>query len=306
MQEFLKRRRHRQSRRPGPLPVQLQPAEHAVFRPADKGILEQRRHVVTDRPVHGILKIENARVRIAVHQVARHIVAVHIDLALTQRPRHQQIKDGIQLGTQGRIHINAKMLFQIPLGKQLQLAAQQGLVVDRQHIRLADALNPDQGINGATETLIGIVLAEHRQPGFGPHVRQQQKAARQVLGDDMRHMHTGIGQQPGNTDKWPAIFLRRRRIHADQAALAVTIGEFVTKIASERGICRGRQATDLLTDLHGNPCIQRRFALILGAFAPDLPCLCRRLHCHPLSSKLPSGFLPVPDCECHCAPPLPC
>src|SRR5690606_41989962 len=117
-----------------------------------------------------------------------------------------------------------------------------------------------------------IVGVEHRQPGLGAEVRQQQEALLQVTGDDVRHMDTSIAKQVGDVDKRATVLLFRRRIHADQRAIT----EVKAEIAAKTGIRRRRHTTHRAPDLLRYPLLQRLFAYIVA-----------RLHCCPHSIKLP-------------------
>ena len=69
----------------GALPVADYPIEFARFGPTHEGIAKQRRHVVGDGAVYCILKIQHAGVGCGQHQVARHVVTMHIHFGLRQR-----------------------------------------------------------------------------------------------------------------------------------------------------------------------------------------------------------------------------
>src|SRR5689334_14953619 len=76
-------------------PVSRGPVYDALLVPAQECIAHERYDVVADRAVHCILKIDYARIGIGHHQVARHEIAVHVDLRLRERPPDQKV-DGLR------------------------------------------------------------------------------------------------------------------------------------------------------------------------------------------------------------------
>ena len=89
-------RRHRKPGAPGLFPIARRAVEHALLVPADERVAHQRNHVVGDRPEHRVLEVEHAGVGLAHHQVARHVIAMHVDHRLRQRALHQQLEDVFQ------------------------------------------------------------------------------------------------------------------------------------------------------------------------------------------------------------------
>ena len=86
------------------------------------------------------------------------------------------------------------MALHIPLGKQLQLTTQQGVVVMRQVAIERQALLLEQGLDGIVEQLIGVVLVDHVQVGLAAQIIENQKTLREVGSQYLRHMHASTGQ----------------------------------------------------------------------------------------------------------------
>ena len=74
-------------------PELARPPDHALVRPFDVAVPQQRHEVVGERAVHGVLEVEDARVvPVADHQVARVVVAVHEHARLRERVRDQEVE----------------------------------------------------------------------------------------------------------------------------------------------------------------------------------------------------------------------
>jgi len=130
-----------------------------------------------------------------------------------------------------------------PLGKQLQLAAQQSGVIGRQFkSRQRHLLHAQQSVNGQRVQLCGLlhmaaVGLKMLQPGVAAQIGDGQKTLFQIAGQYFWHMQSLPFQQCGNADKRPAVFLFWWRIHQQQA---VAVG-LPAKIAAKAGIAAGRQ-----------------------------------------------------------------
>ncbi|MNE44439.1 hypothetical protein D3C80_1386650 [compost metagenome] len=68
-----------------------------------------------------------------------------------------------------------------------------------------------------------------------PQIAEQEKSPLQILGENLRHIDPSLGQPLGDLDEGPAVLLRRRRIHQDQAATSALPAE----IAAETGVTAG-------------------------------------------------------------------
>lgn len=218
------------------LPVTTQRGMHARLRPTDEGILVQAGDIVGDRAVQGVLEVEDARVGLAEHQVARHIVAMDEHPRLLQRAAYQQVADPLPAGQRLALQLHAEVAGQVPVGEQLQLAAQHRFVVGRQDTGDIDLLEGDQRIQGRFEQLVGISGMKHVEVGLPAQVTEQQETVLQVLGENPRHMHAGFGEQSGDLDERSAVFLGRRRVHHHQAA----VPSLPAEITTEAGVATGR------------------------------------------------------------------
>ena len=114
------------------LPVADRPVELLLLVPRDEGVAQQRGDVVGDRAADRVLEVEDARIRRRDHQVARHPVAVHGHLRLGQRARDQLIARRRPHNRLGARPGGAAFARDAPLGKERELAPEQGVVVGRQ------------------------------------------------------------------------------------------------------------------------------------------------------------------------------
>ncbi|MCY1423169.1 hypothetical protein D9M71_388760 [compost metagenome] len=178
---------------------------------------------------------------------------MHQHLGLGQRAFHQQVAGPLPGRQALALQGHAEVALQVPLGEQLQFAAQQGLVVGRQAVGHRHLLEGHQGVQRRLEEFLGIGAGEHVQVGLAAKIGQQQEALLDVLGENPRHMHPGLGQQSGDLDEGPAVFLRRRRVHDDQRALARLPAEITaeTGVAAGGGQCGGRYRTPAFAGEHG-------------------------------------------------------
>ena len=147
-----------QPRQFGPFPVAYGPVEDALLVPAYKSILEKRSHVVSDRPVNGVLKVEHSRIGVGQHQVARHEIAMHVSSGLGQVVCEDKAEHRFQGLPLANVQLEAEVALQVPLGKQIEFASQQGFIVERQHALAAGQLPADQRIGCIAEQCIGIVV----------------------------------------------------------------------------------------------------------------------------------------------------
>lgn len=134
------------------LPVTVQRGMHARLRPTDEGVLVQAGDIIGDRAVQGVLEIEDTRVGLAEHQVARHIVAMDEHPRLLQRAAYQQVADPLPAGQRLALQFHAEVAGQVPVGEQLQLAAQHRFVVGRQDTGDIDLLEGDQRIRAGSNS----------------------------------------------------------------------------------------------------------------------------------------------------------
>src|SRR5450759_2174470 len=255
---------HRQASLARFFPIAYQPVDHFCFFPTDVGILEQRGEIVGDRAIHGILKIQYARVRFGDHQIARVVVAMHVHARLGEVVGDDARKDSFQFGVLRLAERDIEMLGDVPLREQEHLAQQQGFVIGRQFVFARGELDFDQRVRGRTVKFfrsISVTSAQSLQISGVAEVGQQQKALFEVMRINMRHMRSGLLEQFGYVQERAAILVLRRGIHHDQRALRVGDAE----VAAEAGIgrCRG-DSERLVGDLAVQPLGKLLLALHIG------------------------------------------
>ncbi|MNN35711.1 hypothetical protein D3C81_1495700 [compost metagenome] len=222
------------------MPIIPQPAVHPCLRPAEEGILEQAGDVVGDRAVDRVLEVQHAWVWRALHQVARHVVAVHQHLGLGQGTVDQQLAHTLPGGLLGFAEGQAELPPDVPLREQFDFTTQQRIVVAWQWRVHRQALERQQCIDGITEQAIGIVGINDVQVCLMAQIPQQQETALQVLGMDHRHMHAGTGQQMIDGDEWSAVLLGWRCIHDHETVASALPAE----VAAEARIAAGGSQAD--------------------------------------------------------------
>ena len=124
---------HRQAGGTRLFPVADDPVDFLFLLPGDEGVAEQRNHVISDRAIDGVLKVDDTgrqrRLALDKHQVARHEVAVHEDLGLVQRRIDQELEGPVEHLFFVAGKFEAQMAADEPFGKEVKLAAQQRRVI---------------------------------------------------------------------------------------------------------------------------------------------------------------------------------
>ena len=208
------------------------------------------------------------------HQVARHPVAVHRDLRLREGARHQAVA-GVGPG-RGLLAAPGDAAFarHAPVGKERQLAAQQRVVVGRQRRardacparrrgrrwRRASARRPGRCRRWPARSAAprGRARCRDRREGEsrGPG-RPRERAARAGRPAAIR---------PATWMNGPHVFLRRRRVHDDDAAAAFEVG---AQVAAKAGVARRRpQARDDQAARRARPRRARRRRRAAGRVGP--------------------------------------
>ncbi len=233
------------ARTPGLLPVTHGNVDDEVFFPADEGVAHQAGDVIGHGAVDRVLEVQHAQALVRTHhQVAHHEVAVHVHAGGRQVLRH----DGVEgAGQRGLLRIGQRGLAvagDVPVGKELQLAAQQRLVVGRQHTGARGALPVDEQIHGLQVPgvrggRVGRVQA--LDGGLRAQVGQQHETVRFVPGQDLRHAQAGRLQQRLHLHERAAVFLVGRRVHDDAAG---AINSVQAQVAAKARV-RGRRAQGL-------------------------------------------------------------
>ena len=174
------------------------------------------------------------------HQVARHPVAVHRHGRLRQRAVDQCAADLLPASRLGSAPGNAEFALHAPLGKQRQLACQQRFVVGRQgHCRHLQLPLQQRG-DGVAHQPVGLRRAGRLQRAevqLGTQVAEQQEALLRIVFQHLRPVQPGIADELRHLHERAHVFLRRRCVHDDAAALC----RFDAQVAPEAGIGRCRR-----------------------------------------------------------------
>ena len=91
--------------------------------PCDVRIAQQRDEIVGNRAADGVLKIEDAGIGIGQHQVARMVIAVDVDPRLREIVVEDETEGARERCGLAGIQFDAEMLGDIPVGKEIELAA---------------------------------------------------------------------------------------------------------------------------------------------------------------------------------------
>ena len=132
------------------------------------------------------------------------------------------------------------VLRQVPVGKQLQLAAQQRLVVVGQHAGLRGQLPGQQRVHRLQIArlvggwVLGLHLLHH---GLATQVAQQHETLRFVPGQDVGHQQASALHQRSDLHERAAVFKRRWGVHHDAAGAA---GGVQSQVAPKAGVRRRR------------------------------------------------------------------
>ena len=262
------------------LPVARGPVDLDGFIPLDVGVAQQRDHVVGHRAPDRVLEVENAgpgRVALGVHhQVAAVEVAVHQHGRLGLAGLQDQLEALLQLFLLPGVQRHAAVARDIPLGEEVELAAQQRAVVGR-HLRLrVDLLQPDQRVEraavqgvGRLQALAGgeVLRLQLGQQRARAQVGQQQEALRLVPGQHLGRVQPGRAQQAGDLHEGAAVLVAGRRVHDDQAA-AGAVGRIDAEIAAEARVGAGRAHAGgvqaMRGGLHGQPLREGRAARVIA------------------------------------------
>ena len=169
------------------------------------------------------------------HQIARMVVAMHVYTGLGKIVGEDALEHLFQLGLLFVVERYAQMFGDIPLGEQVQFAAQQRFVVERKFILFRGELYFDECISSGAVESGGVFCSQRLQIGDIAQVGQQQEALRQILRVDMWHVGSCVFKQLAHMDKGFAVFVLRRGIHYD---LGRPVGEGGAEVSTEAGIGR--------------------------------------------------------------------
>ena len=221
--------------------------------------LKRRDHVVRDRPVHRVLEVEDARVRLAHHEVARHVVAVDEDPGLREIRGDDQGESALERLALRWREGRAQVAADIPVGEELELAPQQRRIVRRQLVGSAGELpfHDRVGRVGKEAICDGPVRGAQRfEVRGGPEIGEQQETPREVLLEHARCIETRVGEQTCDVNERPAVLFLRRSVHGDERGHAVA-RERHAEIAAEARIGgRGREREVPVGKALGEPALE--------------------------------------------------
>ena len=187
--------------RADPLAKGRDPGLDPRARPGDVAVLQQRHEVVADRPVQGILEVEDARIgpRLRPSGCASDSRGARTRAA-APAPRHQQIEGAGRAVARGGVGLEPEMPRENQSGNRL-ISRAALRVVGRQLAsgRQAAQLDAHQRVHGVAYS------ASARPASAGPPGRcveprsvSSRKPSRGVARQHLRHMDVAGGQQPGD------------------------------------------------------------------------------------------------------------
>jgi hypothetical protein len=119
------------------------------------------------------------------HQVARHVVAVHEDARLGEVAREHRANTPSSASRCAGESVTPEVARDVPVGKERQLAAQQRLVVSRQHAGRLAACQRTSAVVASPKSRSTSRPRAALDIERGAQVGEQQEALRQVLRDDL-------------------------------------------------------------------------------------------------------------------------
>ena len=134
------------------------------------------------------------------------------------------------------------VLRHVPIGEQGQLAAQQSVVVGRQHAGARSQLPLQQRVGGLAVPGCGALRIGGVKPfddGVLAEVREQQEAVRAVPVEHLRDVQAGLLHQALHLHERGAVFLVGRRVHHDVAGLEAIDAQVAAKAGVGRGQAQG-------------------------------------------------------------------
>ena len=150
---------------------------------------------------------------------------------------HQAVKHGVQALLLGVAQCDVIVLCHVPIGEELQLAAQQGLVIGGQHVGLGGLLPEHQGINSLQKQglpLWQFSVGQHLHHGVRTQVVQQHEALRLLPGQHLWRQQASIGHQLGDGDRRLRIFFVGWRVHQDERAWSALHAKVAAKTCVRR------------------------------------------------------------------------
>ena len=228
------------------LPVADRPVELLLLVPGDEGVAQQRGDVVGDRAAHRVLEVEDAGVRVGRPSgFAASSRDARRRRGCARAPPTSRSQASCQVAVSPRVQVDAALARDAPVGKERELAAQQRVVVRRQgrgrHLALPDDERGDRVAHQASARAqvagrLRVPAARRgrarcrgrRAGGSRARRRPRARAARAAR-------RAAISE--ATCDERPHVFLRRRRVHDDDAAAADAIG---AEVAAKARVARRR------------------------------------------------------------------
>src|SRR5207244_12563944 len=110
----------------------------------------------------------------------------------------------------------SQMRAYVPFGKELERAPQELFIIRRQYALARRELPTDDRIERVTEELVRIRVVECLQICRCTEVREQQKAAIEILGEHRGRVDARLREKRSDTDERRTALAGRRRTHHDQ------------------------------------------------------------------------------------------
>ena len=201
---------------PGLFPVSDRRVEDEAFVPADEGVAQQAGDVVAHRSVERVLIVDDARIRVGHHEVARHEVAVHEHLRFAQIV----FNDGVNRHLPPAVFLLgegvALVASHVPFGKEVHFAQEHFAVVFGQNARTGNLLPGDERRRRVVHEGEGVLFVEHVEIGFTPEIGEKQKAFLEIRREDLGSVQSRLVHERGHAHKGvhPAVF--GRRVHHDE------------------------------------------------------------------------------------------
>ena len=200
------------------LPIADRPVQLLLLVPLDVRIAQQRHEVIRDRPVNGILEIQDARIRVSSpsgcangSRGGRKRAAAR---GCSRAPIRTRARARVALR---RVERDAEMPRDVPVRERD--AARAAAARRRRRAACARATRAARGsARRSRRCTASAPTARPAPPRYVvvAEVGQQQEAAIEVGREYLRRVHARVDQQPGNVDERPAVLLARRGVHGDQ------------------------------------------------------------------------------------------
>ena len=148
----------------------------------------------------------------------------------------------------------------VPLGKEIHLAAQERFVVRRQLTRACRELPADQRIDRVAHQRAGVCRVQLGQIRARAQVGEKQEARAEILRVHCGGVHARVVEQPRDAHERAAVLFVRRRIHRDESAAILEGG---AKVAPEARVFRsGGQCEARAAQFACQPALQQNAPMV--------------------------------------------